>query len=146
MTSRTPVASLTSRDTSREVSRLLQATLVAAAPEHLSAASATPDLLEAVAGQLGDATLADAPLVKAELHHTLGTTYHRLWMPKHAIAQLRAALALFEQERGSEHPDTARCTLSLGRLWSHEGHGCGEVLRDLRQLGSGHAAPPVGRR
>ena len=53
-----------------------------------------------------DNRFADEPLVKAALHHTLGTTYDSLGLSEEALKHLTEACAIFKRELGPEDPHT----------------------------------------
>jgi serine/threonine-protein kinase len=65
------------------------------------------DALNEAAGRI-DGELADQPDIKAELHHTIGSTYLSLARTDLAEPHFRAALALSRAVNGEEHPTVAR--------------------------------------
>lgn len=64
------------------------------------------DALNEAAGRI-DRELANQPEVRAELHHTIGNTYRALGFYDKAERHFRAALALYREIYGGQHPKVA---------------------------------------
>ena len=60
-----------------------------------------------------EARFEDQPLVEASIRNTLADTYRRLGDPAKAEVHRRRALALFEEHRGPDHPQTITEAASL---------------------------------
>jgi serine/threonine-protein kinase len=71
------------------------------------------DVLEQ-AGRRVDEELKDAPEVRAELHHTLGTTYLSLGQSEAARTHFRASLEAYLGLYGERHPKTAEALYYMG--------------------------------
>lgn len=78
------------------------------------------DVLEQT-GRRIDAELKDEPEIRAELHHTIGTTYQSLGQFKQAQTHFRAALDTYRGLYGERHPEVAEALYYLGA--SMEGVG-----------------------
>jgi len=61
------------------------------------------------------------PLVQAQLHDAIGTTYESLGMYDAALPQFRAALAIRQRVHGEEHRDVAESLNKLGGLMYSRG-------------------------
>jgi serine/threonine protein kinase/tetratricopeptide (TPR) repeat protein len=70
------------------------------------------DVLER-AGRRVDAELGDAPEIRAELHHTIGTTYLALGRVETARAHFRASLDAYRGLYGERHPEVAEAIYYL---------------------------------
>ncbi|HVF55620.1 MAG TPA: serine/threonine-protein kinase [Pyrinomonadaceae bacterium] len=71
------------------------------------------DVLEQ-AGRRVDAELKDEPEIRAELHHTIGTTYMSLGRNEQARAHLGAAVDAYRGLYGERHPKVAEALYYLG--------------------------------
>ena len=76
--------------------------------------------LEAAAKSL-ESKFEDKPLVKASLHHTLGTTYRNLRESTKAEQHLERAWRIRREHLGSEHPDTLASMGTLGWVYRDQG-------------------------
>ena len=75
---------------------------------------------------------ADQPLVRAQLHFAIGTTYRDLGLYDAAEPHLRAALEIRQRELGDEHPDTLTSISEMGYvLWKQ--HKLGEAESCYRE-------------
>jgi serine/threonine protein kinase/tetratricopeptide (TPR) repeat protein len=66
------------------------------------------------AGRRIDAELKDEPDIRAELHHTIGTTYQSLGQYEQAKTHFRAALDTYRGLYGERHPKVAEALFFLG--------------------------------
>ena len=73
------------------------------------------DALNEAAGRI-DTELADQPEVRAELHHTIGSTFLALELFEKAEHHLRASLELYQAIYGKQHPKVAEGLYYLGAV------------------------------
>jgi eukaryotic-like serine/threonine-protein kinase len=69
------------------------------------------------------------PLIEARLRLTMGRSFFLLGDPRRAAEQQEAARALYEQQRGPDHPDTLRSMAHLANSYASLGR-----LEDAREL------------
>jgi serine/threonine protein kinase len=65
--------------------------------------------------------LADQPLLRAQLMHTMGCVYKSLALNDQAKALLEQAVVIRQRELGDDHPDYARSLLQLGDVSGVDG-------------------------
>ncbi len=73
------------------------------------------EVLEAASVRF-DRELADEPAVAADLHHTIGTTFHRIALYDKAEQHLRRALEMSQRAHDGPHPQTADSLLLLSQI------------------------------
>ena len=78
------------------------------------------DVLEQ-AGRRIDADFKDQPEIRAELHHTIGTTYQSLGQFQSAKTHFRAAVDAYRGLYGERHPEVAEALYYLGASMSGSG-------------------------
>jgi len=89
------------------------------------------DVLEQ-AGRRVDADFKDQPEIRAELHHTIGTTYQSLGRYKSAQIHFQAALDAYRGLYGERHPEVAEALYYLGASMEGNGDTAG-ALANFRQ-------------
>ncbi len=105
------------RERTSRINRFLNEDLLAGADPTvvLSPDLTMRDVLDRAAGRL-EARFADEPLLRAELHVTIGRGYSGMGVYAPAEAHLRAAIALFERGEGPASPATLHAKALLATL------------------------------
>ncbi len=124
------------RRAAEQVKGFLQDILASADPSQDGREVRVVQLLQRAA-QRAARELADQPRVRAEIETTLGNTYYQLSLYDEAEPLLRSALALFTQELGPDHWQTATTRGTLGAMLGWAGkyaEGIEELQRAVRAL------------
>jgi serine/threonine-protein kinase len=99
------------------------------------------DVLEQ-AGRRIDAELKDEPEIRAELHHTIGTTYQSLGHYESAQTHFRAALDTYRDLYGERHPEVAEAFYYLAASTSGIGDSAGALAYCRQSLEIFRAVDP----
>jgi serine/threonine-protein kinase len=99
------------------------------------------DVLEQ-AGRRIDAELKDEPEIRAELHHTIGTTYQALGHYEQAHMHFRAALDAYRGLYGERHPEVAEALYYLAAAKVGTGDASGGLALYRQSLDLFHAVDP----
>jgi tetratricopeptide (TPR) repeat protein len=91
------------------------------------------DVLEQ-AGRRIDAELKAEPEIRAELHHTIGTTYQSLGHYEQAHTHFRAALDTYRGLYGERHPEVAEALYYLAASTSGIGDSAGAIAHCRQSL------------
>lgn len=117
------VAAESARTEARKAERInsfLQDMLASAAPGNKGRSVMVREVLDDAARRVA-VELAEFPEVEAAARATLGRTYHGLGLYEEAEAHLEAALKLYEESHGTEHPEVATALRDLALLLDDKG-------------------------
>jgi serine/threonine-protein kinase len=106
---------LSARAQAEATTRFLQHMLASVDPSRSGRNVTVHEVLDEAAGRLSG-ELADQPLVRASLHHTIGNTYLSLGLYPQAEEELRRALAARRALLGDRHPDVAQVESDLASV------------------------------
>jgi len=107
--------------TSRQVSAFIRDMLSSIDPARARGEAVTVrDVLDDASRRLRN-SLPDRPRVRAELHGTIGNTYHAIGAYEAAEPHMRAALDLYRAELGADHADTLSSQGNLALLLKDRG-------------------------
>lgn len=111
------------------VNKFFQRLLVAPSPYYDGRDVKLIDVLERADKEIF-AAFVDHPIVKCEIHQTIGNAYIGLGLYNSAKVHLETALALSLEQKGANHADTLRIRKGLGQaLWE-----AGEISKALAQF------------
>ncbi|MDQ2856419.1 MAG: tetratricopeptide repeat protein, partial [Acidobacteriota bacterium] len=99
------------------------------------------DVLEQ-AGRRIDTDFKDQPKIRAELHHTIGTTYNALGQYEPAKTHFTAALDTYRGLYGEQHPKVVEALYYLGASTSGTGDSAGALALYRQSLDLFHAVDP----
>jgi len=108
--------------TARAISDFLMKVVIQGSPDQRESGVTTVDEAFAVAARRVDSEFADRPLVRAELHHTIGWTLHRMGATDEAERHLKAARELRVELLGPEHLQVAQSIAAMGQLEMSRGN------------------------
>jgi serine/threonine-protein kinase len=119
------------------INAFLQSVFAAADPSWYSSGSGQRGEVKVVdvlaqAGQRIDSDFKDQPEIRAELHHTIGTTYQSLGQYEQAHTHFRAAVDAYRGLYGERHPEVAEALYYLAASTVGSGDSAGGLAL-LRQ-------------
>jgi serine/threonine protein kinase len=113
---------------------LVKDLIAAASPYQHQGSKPTVDEVLARADATVENRFLDQPLIKAAIHHVLGSSYHELTSWKKAEEHLNRAIALRRTYLGPEHPDTLASLHELTRMFHGRTWGDKERQKEIAAL------------
>ncbi len=130
---------LVAMQTAERINDFLQVMLAAADPYKEGKDVTVRQVLDLAAGRIAD-ELADEPLVRAAVQHTIGATYASLALYDAAEPHLQAALQIRRDELGTQHAEIWPTLYELGqcRLGQGDYDSADQRLREALTICSAH--------